>query len=102
MKMDFPLFDSSCHELSGSNFFDPGNISSQEAYALLNTRFTMAGKQTALALLAKNPTDEIYFGYGFGDAGFPNQISHDLPGMFGTSPTHRLKKFPERTSVNRL
>ena len=73
-------------------FFDPGNTASQEAYGLLNTRFTLSGKQTELALWAKNLTDEIYFGYGFGGAGFPNQVSYGLPRTFGTSLTYRFQK----------
>ncbi len=71
-------------------FFDPGNTASQEAYGLFNTRVALTRKQMELALWAKNLTDEVYFDYGFGGAGFNNQVSYGLPRTYGTTLAYRF------------
>lgn len=71
-------------------FFDPGNTASQEAYGLLNTRLAFSRKQMELAFWAKNLTDVVYFDYGFGGAGFNNQVSYGLPRTYGSSLTYRF------------
>ncbi|MEM9649878.1 MAG: TonB-dependent receptor, partial [Bacteroidota bacterium] len=70
-------------------FLDYSEATFQEGYGLLNARLGVTSKHFDFFVWGKNLTDEVYFSYGFGIAGFTG-ASFGLPQTYGATLTAKF------------
>jgi iron complex outermembrane receptor protein len=70
-------------------YFDQANDMLQPAYGLLNGRIGVTSKHAEFFVWGKNLTDETYFSYGYGIAGF-NAAAYGLPRTYGFTLTGKF------------
>ena len=68
-------------------FFDPENVTEQEAYGLLNAQIVISTGIVNLTVWGQNLTDGVYFSYGYGLSGTAYFASYGLPRTFGSKLT---------------